>query len=209
MAAEAVGLHVQEGRPASLARPDNRLHGLPVGRRGVVSVHRDAGDPVRGGPHGEIVHRCGAEPGRELGVLVVFAHEHHPQAVGGGEVERLVEGPLVDAPVPEEAHRHLAGAPVAGGEGRPGGDTQPAGHDPVGPQHPDREVGHMHRTSPAPAGAGCLAVQLRHDRTQLHALGDGVAVAAVGGGDVVVTFQGGAHAGGDGLLADIGVDETG
>jgi hypothetical protein len=39
------------------------------------------------------------------------------------------------------------------------------------------------------------------------ALGDGVAVAAVGGGDVVVGAQVGADAGGDRLLTRVQVDE--
>ena len=47
--------------------------------------------------------------------------------------------------------------------------------------------------------------QLGHQLARRHALGQGVAVAAVGAEDHVVRAQVGAHAGRDRLLADVGV----
>jgi hypothetical protein len=65
-------------------------------------------------------------------------------------------------------------------------------------------------TGRSPEQAAPTAAPMNADHAvHVAALGDGVAVAAVGGGDVVVGSQVGADAGDDGLLTRIQVDEPG
>ena len=67
----------------------------------------------------------------------------------------------------------------------------------------------MHRAAAALAKSGLLAEDFRHHAVDIRALGDAVAVAAVGGLNHVVVAQRGAHAGGNGLFTDVGVGEAG
>ena len=198
-------------RVGSLAVPGslNRLGRGGGHRDHVVAVDGRPGHAVGGGPHGQVLHRRGPAAVGELGVLVVLAHVHHAQPVHRSEVEGLVECPLVDPAVAEEAHRHAIGAAVTGRQRGTRGYPEPTADDAVGAQHPQREVGHVHRASPAPAGAIGSPVELGHQRGGRHALGQGVPVTPVGGRDVVIGSEAGTDAGGDGLLAQVGVDEPG
>ena len=54
-----------------------------------------------------------------------------------------------------------------------------------------------------------LSEEFGHDRAQLDTLGDGMTVASVGGGDVVVSAQDGAYPRGYGFFTQVGVHETG
>ncbi len=120
-----------------------------------------------------------------------------------------MEAALVDAAVAEEGHGHLARAAVGGRERRAGGNAAARGDDSVRTEHAEREVRDVHRAAPTTAHAGGLPVELRHQPVEADALGDRVAVPAVGRRDVVVATQRSAHAGRDGLLADVDVDEAG
>ena len=120
-----------------------------------------------------------------------------------------MEAPLVDAAVAEEGHGHLARAAVGGRERRAGRDAAARGDDAVRAEHAEREVRDVHRAAAAAAHAGGLPVELGHQPVEADALGDRVAVPAVGRRDVVVATQRGADTGGDGLLADVDVDEAG
>ena len=117
-----------------------------------------------------------------------------------------MEGAAVGRAVSEEDHGDGAGLLVAGRQGRAHGQAVAAAHHAVGAQHPHAEVRNVLGAALAPAVAGGLAVQLRHHGLEVRALGDGVPVAPVGAGDVVLLIQAGAHAGGDGLLANVDVD---
>ena len=64
----------------------------------------------------------------------------------------------------------------------------------------------MHGTALALAVAGALAEQLGHRQLGVAAAGDDVAVAAVGGSEVVLGLDGGEGAGLGGLLTDAQVD---
>ena len=66
----------------------------------------------------------------------------------------------------------------------------------------------MHRATLAPADALVLAVDLLHHALHVAAFGDGVTVAAVGAGDVVVAAQVSADSGGDSFLARVEVYEA-
>ncbi len=66
----------------------------------------------------------------------------------------------------------------------------------------------MHRAALALGAAGDLAVELGHEGLGVHADGDGMAVVAVGGDDVIVLAHERAGADGDGFLADVEVEEA-
>ena len=88
------------------------------------------------------------------------------------------------------------------------GDRQTSSDDPVGAQHADRKIGDVHGTALAAAAAALAPEQLQHHGLGIRTLGDGVAVTAVGGGDLVVEREIGANAGGDRLLTDREMDRA-
>ena len=120
-----------------------------------------------------------------------------------------MEGTAVGGAVAEEHHGdlvvlqdHLVG------QGGTGGQVVAAAHDAVGAQHAHGEVSNVHGAAAALAQAGLLAVDLSHHAVHIGALGHAVTMAAVSGLDHVILPQGGAHAGGNGFLADVQVDKA-
>ena len=107
--------------------------------------------------------------------------------------------------VSEEAHRHVTLPLELGRQRRPAGDGQPAAADAVGTQHPHREIGDVHGAALALAVAVHAPEQLGHHAPDVGALGDAMAVAAVGAGHAVSHRQGRAHADRDRLLTDVRV----
>ena len=112
-------------------------------------------------------------------------------------------------PSPKNAADDVAVVGVLVGESGADGDRCAGADDAVRAEHADVEVRDVHRAAAALAVAGRLAHQLGHHLVELAALGDEVAVAAVGRGDLVVIAQRGAHTGRDRLLADVEVEEAG
>ena len=84
-------------------------------------------------------------------------------------------------------------------------DPHAAADDAVGAEDALLDVGDVHAAALAAGVAGLLPQQLGHHHAHVAALGDAVAVAAMGAGDRVVLAEGGADADGDRLLADVGV----
>jgi hypothetical protein len=92
------------------------------------------------------------------------------------------------------------GPAAASARGRAHRNRQPGRHHAVGAQHADRKIRDVHRAALAAVEAGGLAEQLGHHAAQVRALGQRVAVPAVGGGEVVGGMQVRADAGGHRLL---------
>ena len=143
--------------------------------------------------------------GGQLRHAVVLAHEDHRQRPHGGQVQRFVERAVRGASVAEERHRNLPRAPLCRRQRRAEGDGHPGADDPVCADDAEAGVGDVHRAALAFAVAVALAEQLGHAAVHPPVLGEHVAVASMGRGDVVVDRQSRAHAGGDGLLADVDV----
>ena len=114
-----------------------------------------------------------------------------------------MERAAVAGTVTEKHHGDGIGFLESGCQGGPHCQTEAAAHNAVGPQHSNAEIGNVLGPPFALAVAGGLAVQLCHHGVQLRALGDAVAVAAMGTFDVVLAVQTGAYAGGDGLLTNV------
>src|SRR6266567_502559 len=80
--------------------------------------------------------------------------------------------------------------------------------DAVGTEHALGQVGDVHRAALAMAAAGLTAVDLGHHFADVNALGDAVAVAAMGTGDGVTVVKVAAYADRRSLLPCVQVDES-
>ena len=87
-------------------------------------------------------------------------------------------------------------------------DRDPAGDNAVGAEHADRKIGDMHRAALALAIAGLSAVELGHHAVEVGALGDAVAMAAMGRNDPVALAKRRTDADRDRLLAYVAVDDA-
>jgi hypothetical protein len=81
--------------------------------------------------------------------------------------------------------------------------------DAVRPHHPQGQVGDMHRAALARAAARGLAIDFRHHRLHVDALGDAMPVPAMGRGDAVAVVQMRHDADRRGLLSGVKMDEAG
>src|SRR5437660_1074901 len=198
----AVRLAEQERGAAAGAGPGHGRRGGAVDRLDVLAVHLGGLDPEGAGPGGQVAGG-GLRVVRVLVVEVVLADVDDGQAPQRGHVHRLVQQALAERAVAEEADGHLVGAAPAGGHRRSGGDAGAAADDRVGAQVAALLVGDVHGAALAPAVAGLPAQQLGEHAVHGRALGQAVAVAAVGAGDVVVVPERRADADRDRLLADV------
>ena len=209
VAEEAVGPALEERRAPARAGARDRARGRLEHR---VDVH--AVDPL--GRHavggGAVDERAG---GRALlrqrdGVAVVLADEDERQLPERGEVHRLVQHALVGAAVAEERHGDPAGAVDA----RSSTPRRPRTARP-------RRRCRSRRRCRAQRSAMCIeppraavepvdaAEQLRHHPPHVRALGDQVAVPAMGRRDHVVGTQRRADTRRDRLLPDVLVRHAG
>ena len=194
---------LDQRRTLAVARsPDGRARDVEH-RVGVVPVHEDGLQAVRGGPvRRGMLHRRHRLDRRVLHIEVVLAHEHDRQAPDGRQVQRLVERPDVRGAVTEETDGDLPGAPHLGRPRRPGGDRQMRPDDRVGTHHPVRDAGEVHRAALPSHQAALAAEQLCHHGCHRHASSEGVVVSPVGAERVVVGAHRDAVRRGDRLLTE-------
>jgi len=172
----------------SLAGPcplDRLARGPPYGEH-VIAVDRLAGDAVGRGLAGHVGVARGHGQRRGRGVEVVLAHEHDRGILDAGEVDRLVERPVVHCPVAEEGDRHLVRAPDLGAQAQADGRRDARGHNTICAEQADGGGKQMHRAATAAVAARGPAEQLGHEGLGRHALGQRVTVAAMRAGDPVV-----------------------
>ena len=127
---------------------------------------------------------------------------------GSRQVQRLEQRGLVDGAVAKDGHGDLAGLVQLGTQGRTDGNRCTRTDDGIFAQQPDTEIGVVHRAALALAATGAPAQQLGHALLWVQPLGDGLSVAAVGAGQVVVAAQWKDRADGGGFLADAGVQRA-
>ena len=193
---------MDELRAAAGAHVFDQSPGQCIERHDIVAVdgmgrHAEALRPRRRPrPAG---HIAGAGAGR---IAVVLAHEQHRQIVDPGPVEPFQEGAAIDRAIAKETRHHHVFAKQPLALRRTGGNRQAGRHDAVGAQHADRKIGDVHRAALAVAGAAGAAEQLSHHRQWIGALGQSVAVAAMGAGNQVGPAQIAADAGRDRFLTD-------
>ncbi|CAN3964367.1 5-deoxy-glucuronate isomerase, partial [Dysosmobacter welbionis] len=200
-----LGLH-HIGSLAAAGVVQGDLHSL-IHRDGVRAVHHGVGHAVGRGPGGQIRGVGDPVDLRGHAVAVVLNEPDQRQLPGGGHVQGLVEGALVGGAVAEAAHGDGVVPHDLGGQGAAGGDGLPGAHDAVGAQVVHLlHVRNVHGAALALAVAGSLAEQLRHGPLGVRPAGDGMAMAPVGGGEVVPGLDGREGTGLRCLLTDAQVD---
>ena len=117
-------------------------------------------------------------------------------------------GPAFDAPSPKNDTATPPLPSICAARPRAGDDRDAAGDDAVGAEHADREIGDVHRAALALAITGLPAVELGHHAVQIGALGDAMAMAAMGRDDAVGPGQCRADADRDRFLADIAMHDA-
>ena len=113
------------------------------------------------------------------------------------------------APSPKKATATPSVPAVACADRRADRRGDAAADEAVRAEQADRGVVEMHRAAAAAAAAVVLAVKLGHQHARVHALGQRMAVAAMGRGDPVGRPQVGADARRGRLLADVEMQEAG
>ena len=116
---------------------------------------------------------------------------------------------MVDRAVAEKGDADIVAAAHARADAGADGVADTGRDDAVGAEQADPAVVEMHRAAAAAATAVALAVELGHEDLRIHALGERMAVAAMGRCDPVARPQVGAYADGGRFLADIEMEETG
>jgi hypothetical protein len=119
-----------------------------------------------------------------------------------------VEAADVGGALAEEADGDAPVARVLALEGRARGERQVAAHDAPAAHEVGLGVEEVHGPAQAARAARVLAEELRHAGLGGHAARQRDAVVAVGLEDVVLWAEGGGSAHGDGLLADVEVQEA-
>src|SRR5437763_9561564 len=208
MAVIAVRVAEEEGRAASLAGALDELGGVRVDGTRVLTVDFARFDPERTRPREDVARRD-LEVVGVLVVLVVLADVDHWQPPERGHVHHLVDEPLAERALSEEAHRDLVGAAPFCRERGAGRDSGGAADDRVRAEIAVLVIGDVHRAALPAAVTRLLAEQLGEHATHLRPLGETVTVAAVRGRDPVLAAEGCAHADRDRLLADVEMCETG
>src|SRR5712691_7435185 len=207
MAVVAVRVAEQERRAAAAACALDQLGRLRVHRAHVLPVDLARLDAERARP-GENLAGSRLEVVRVLVVLVVLADVDHGQLPERRHVHDLVDEPLAERPLAEEADGDLVGPAPLRRERGARRDARGAADDRVRAEIPVLVIGNVHGAALAAAVAGLLAEQLREHPPRLGALGEAVSVPAVRGGDPVVAPQRRADADRDRLLADVEVGEA-
>src|SRR5438309_1932438 len=109
MAVIAVRVAEEEGRAASLACALDEVGGVRVDSTRVLTVDFARFDPERARPREDVARRD-VEVVGVLVVLVVLADVDHWQPPERGHVHHLVDEPLAERALSEEAHRDLVAA---------------------------------------------------------------------------------------------------
>jgi len=179
-----------------------------VDRQHIVAVQRDTRQAVGGAARRDARVAGGVLEGNLGGELVVLADEQHRQPPDARHVEPLVEGAVVDGPVAEERHRHALALEQLEAVTGPRRLQDARANDAARAHHADFRRKQVHAAAPAVRAAGLAAEQLRYQLARGNALGQRVAVAAVGAEDDVVGAEVGADAGRNRLLPDVGMTGT-
>ena len=137
------------------------------------------------------------------GEEVVFANENDRQLVERGQIERFVEGSLVDRPIAEEAKRDPVFTAVLRGEGHPGRERNVRRDDGVPAVHVIFAIEKMHRSAQPARAAGGFAEKLRHAGLGRSSARERVRVIAVGGDQIIIRPHRRDCADYDRFLADI------
>src|SRR5580700_5016929 len=188
MAAVAVGIALQECRPAAGAAAIHQSQCNFIHGANVLSVHSGRFD-TEGSGTSENGARGGFLIVRVLVVLIVFADVDHRQLPQLRQVHYFVQRSLAERTFTEEADCHAIRPQSLGGKSRARGDADASADDRVGAEVAGRGIGDVHRPTLAAAIASFFSQQLGEHAIWGRALCQAVSVTAVRAGDVVVDAQ--------------------
>src|SRR5688572_13422655 len=203
----AIGDALQERGTLAAAGALDVLRGRLVDGAGVLAVDRFVGDAEGRGAGRDIAGRRFAEM-RVLVVAVVLADKDDGQLPQLRVVHLLVEDPLAERALAEEADRHAAVLQILRREGGAGGNAGAAADDGVRTEVARIRVGDVHRAALALAVPRFLAEELGKHPIGGRPLRQAVSMAAVRAGDVVVRAKRLADADGNRFLADVEVRQA-
>ena len=193
VAVPAVGRRLDQRRAARRRAPraTTAARGVAHGDD-VVAVDRDSPDAVAGArERASVAHRACVGRGRELGVAVVLAEEDRPAAATPRRGSPL-RGTRPARPrrrrrTPPRRCRRRAAAPRSPRRPRSGGRAPTIA---VGAEDADARVGDVHRAAAARCVPVARPISSANIRAGSSALGEAVAVAAVGRRDHVAASSG-------------------
>ena len=185
MAEEADHLAFEQRRAAAFARPLDDLARRLVDGEEIRAVDGHARQAEARGAVDIAVHGHGIVARGGFGIAVVLDHEDHRQVPDGGEIEAFQEHALVGGAVADEADAHAPSPRNLAASAAPQASGAPAPRMPLAPIMPlERSAICMEPPLPRQEPVA-LAVDLGHHLLDVDALGDAMAMAAMGGGDAV------------------------
>jgi len=143
------------------------------------------------------------------GVEVVFADEEYGQVPRGGQVQAFVEGPVIHCAVAEEGYGHLIGTSHLRAKSGPCANQNARRNYAVRCQKANRRLIKVHGPATSAGATIHCAHEFCHDVSKKNSLGQGVAMATMRAGNVVVNAQICTYTHRNRFLADIEVNETG
>src|SRR5262245_5938572 len=208
VAAVAVRVGLEERGRLLLSRPGDRAGHRLADRQHVHAVEALGRDAVGLAELPDLGLRQRALDRGAHGVAVVLAQEDHWQLPEGGEIHGFVKLPLRYRAVAEVADDDLVTALILDGEAHAHRDRQVRADDGVTAEEVDALVEEVHRAAFAAREPIAPAVELGHGALGIRALGQAVAVLAIGGDRVVIRPKRGRRADRDRFLADVEMQES-
>src|SRR5271165_2600701 len=209
VAVKAAGIDLDRAGSAAGTGALDRLTRGFVHRKEIVATDLDSRQAEPGRTSGDVTAADGIAYSGAFAVLVVLEHKDRRQLQHHRHVHRLEGGALVRAAVAGERDRDGAASQGLGGQCGADHERRPATDDAVGAEHAAVEIGDVHRSTLAAAQPALFGEQLLHHQNRVAALGDAVAMAAMGARDVVPWPEMRADADGCGFLPSIEVDKSG
>ena len=200
VADEALGHRLEQVGAPAVARVGDRPGADGLHRLDVVAVDAIAGHPVGGGP---LEERLGADhrrDRRQLGVDVVLDDDYKRQSVDRGEVQRLVDAPLVHRAVADRDEADRAVAHVLRGKRGARRDRDSGADDRVLAEQAVCRGGEVGGAAPAAAERRAPPHQLGEQVRGGDAPREYPAVPAVGDGERVALLEHAAGPDRDSLL---------
>ena len=208
VAAITIGAHFQECRMRFLSDGIYNLGDLVADFAKVHSIDDFSGNVVTFRAIDDLPERGRSLHGSTHCEKVVFTNEDDRQFIESRQIQRFVEGSLIDRSITEKAERDAIFAPVLDGESQSHRQRNVSCDNGVTSVHVMLLVEKMHRATQAARTACFFSKKLRHTGVRACAASKRVSVIAVSGDDVVIVANGRDGAGHNCFLANVKVTKT-
>ena len=175
----------------------------------IAAINGNAGHIIGRRTVGHIGDRHMGLVGRQFGITVGFAKKHQRQLPDRRHVHGLMGNASARGALAEKRHRYSACVFHLRRQSRADTERHGLADNAVGTEHADRDIGNMHGAAAALRITRLFGEQLSHHQLGIPALGQAMAMAAVGTGDVIADFEGRANTNGAGLLTNRQMNKAG